>query len=228
MFAYLKYFIYLGWNWNFRLAWFVVRDEIRGERKYNIRTTGYDTLKHVARKGIDTSHATIYMPAGYYMLEKLLGEINTLPHNKHFLDIGCGKGRAMVVAAHYGFTHISGIDFSKEFCLHTESLMKQLTFQPLTTAVHHCDAFYYRIPKDIEVIFLFNPFDDVMMSGVVENILISQEERNRDIYVIYLNPQQKILFTEAGFQVIYEHKRLKYIEGIILKKPMMQANNKKQ
>jgi SAM-dependent methyltransferase len=217
MFTYLKYFLYLAWNWNIRLAWFVLRDEIRGEKKYGIRTTGYDNLNHLAKKGIDLDHATIYMPAGYYMLEKLMDEIMKQPHNKHFLDIGCGKGRALAVAAHFGFTHISGIDFSKEFCTDTETLLRQLPMKGIKTSVQHCDAFYYKIPNDIEVIFLFNPFDEVLMSGVVENILTSIDKKPRNLYVIYMNPQHKELFTEAGFKVIYEHKRLRYIEGIILR-----------
>lgn len=216
--TYLKYFLYIAWNWNIRLAWFVVHDEKRGEKKYGIKTTGYDNLHHLVKKGIDIDHSTIYMPAGYYMLEKLLGEAAQLPHNTHFLDIGCGKGRAMFVAAHYKFTHISGIDISKKFCDYTEHLMKQLPFKNVHTSVLHADAFYYRIPKDIQVIFLFNPFDEVIMSGVVENILISLEQRPRDLYIIYMNPQQKELFLEAGFEIIYEHKKLRYLEGVIMKR----------
>lgn len=218
MLIYLKYFLYIAWNWNIRLAWFVVRDEMRGEKKYGIRTTGYDNLRHLEKQGIDIDHSTIYMPAGYYMLETLLGEIAQLPHNKHFLDIGCGKGRAMYVAAHFGCTHLTGIDLSKKFCDETEALLKQLPFKNIHVSVQHADAFYYRIPKDIEVIFLFNPFDEVIMSGVVENIIISQEEHPRNVYVIYMNPQHKELFTEAGFDIISEHKKLRYLEGIILKR----------
>lgn len=218
MFTYIKYFFYIAWNWNIRLAWFVVRDEIRGEKKYGIKTTGYDNLQHLADKGIDTEHATIYMPAGYYMLENLLGEVAKLPNQKHFLDIGCGKGRAMFVAAHFGFTHITGIDISKPFCEETEALMKRLPGN-VQALVQHADAFYYRIPKEIQVIFLFNPFDEVIMSGVVENILMSGEEHPRDIYIIYMNPQHKELFTEAGFTIIYEHKKLRYLEGVIMKSP---------
>ena len=217
MFSYLKYFFYLAWNWNIPLAWFMVRDEIRGEKKYGINTTGYNNLKHLARKGIDLDHATIYMPAGYHVLEQLLEHVNLYPHNKHFLDIGCGKGRAMVVAAHFGFTNISGIDFSKEFCVKAEEHLQQLAIKNIRTSVQHADAFYYKIPVETEVIFLFNPFDDVIMSGVVENILMSHEQRPRSIYVVYMNPQQKDLFTEAGFSTVYEYRKMKYLEGVVMR-----------
>jgi len=42
-------------------------------------------------------------------------EIIKYANNKTFLDIGCGKGRPMIVAACYGFEEIVGIDFSKNF-----------------------------------------------------------------------------------------------------------------
>jgi hypothetical protein len=37
------------------LAFFIVKDEISGEKKYNINTSGTDSLKAIEKKGIDTS-----------------------------------------------------------------------------------------------------------------------------------------------------------------------------
>ena len=89
----------------------MIRHEIKGEKKYGINTTGADELKKLKKKGIDVSHATMYMPVSYQLLEETLLQIPG-DNKKHFFDIGCGKGRAMCVAAHYGFAKISGIDFS--------------------------------------------------------------------------------------------------------------------
>ena len=41
-FAYIKYFAYLAWNWNIPIAWRIIREEIRGEKKYGIQSTGAD------------------------------------------------------------------------------------------------------------------------------------------------------------------------------------------
>lgn len=69
-FTYIHYFFFLSWNWNPILAFFIIRHEIKGEKKYDIHITGFDELKHVKKKGIDITHATIYMPVNYYILEK--------------------------------------------------------------------------------------------------------------------------------------------------------------
>jgi len=219
-FTYLRYFFYLAWNWNIPIAIFIIYHEIRGEKKYGISTSGYDELKHLQEKGIDISHSTIYMPVNYYMLEKMMTEMSKLPHQKNFLDIGCGKGRAMVVAAHYGFKKIAGIDISKEFVDETKRNLAvvQQKFPQASLDVMLQDAFYYHIPADISVIFIFNPFDEVIMSGVVENILISQEKNPRTIWVIYINPLYENLFLDRGFVKTLSHKKLKWLQGSIFEK----------
>jgi len=220
LFTYIKYFFYLAWNWNIPIAIFIIRHEIRGEKKYGIHTSGFDELKHLQKKGIDLSHSTIYMPVNYYMLEKMMTEINQVAHNKTFLDIGCGKGRAMAVAAHYGFKKISGIDISKEFVDETRENLKTVKekFPDVKFDVILQDAFYYQIPIDLSVIFIFNPFDEIIMSGVVENILISQEKKPRTIWVIYINPLYENLFLENGFVKTRSHQKLNWLLGAIFEK----------
>ena len=72
------------------LATFVLYYEIRGESAYHINTTGADDLQSLEDIGIDTSHASIYQPLNYYVLEKLMKVTVRYPNNKTFLDIGCG------------------------------------------------------------------------------------------------------------------------------------------
>ena len=111
----IKYFFYLAGNWNIRIALHIIKNEIRGEKKYGIQTTGADELRSLENKGIDISHATIYMPASYDLLEDIFAKFNPATFN-HLVDIGCGKGRVLCVAATFGAKNITGIDLSKEFC----------------------------------------------------------------------------------------------------------------
>jgi SAM-dependent methyltransferase len=216
---YIQYFFYLASNWNLRIAWHIISNEIKGEDKYSILTTGADELHKLENKGVDISHATIYMPASYDLLEDVFTEIkkNNLTH---ILDIGCGKGRALCVAAYYGFTEVTGIDFSKELCIQAKENLEitKKNYPSLTYKVINNDAFYYEIPGDVDCIFLFNPFDEMIMSGVIENIEISLEKFPRELYIIYLNPLHKKLFSDIGYDEIFHTKKLNYLEGSILKK----------
>jgi SAM-dependent methyltransferase len=192
--------------------------EIRGEKKYHINTLGEDELRSLKGKGIDISHASIYMPVNYYVFERLMKEIVLLGGNKTFLDFGCGKGRAMIVAATYGFEQITGIDFSKEFCEEAEATIKLYTEKNSTArfTVINIDAYYFDIPDDITTFFFFNPFDEFIMKEVVSNIIKSVDRNLRTIRVLYANPQHKSVFLENGFTEIYYFKKWSYFEGDIL------------
>lgn len=223
--AYIKYFFYLAFNWNIKIAAHILSQEIKGEKKYDINTTGADELKSLEKKGIETDHSTIYMPVSYDLLQDLFKQLNQLTNSQdavhkpinHFLDIGCGKGRALCVAAHHGFNKVTGIDFSKEFCIAAEAnlaITKQ-KIPDLQYKVINNDAFYFEIPNDVDCIFMFNPFDDVILNGVAENILESFEINPRTITLIYVNPMYKEELLEVGFKQIYHTQKMKYLEATI-------------
>ena len=217
MLQYVKYFFFLGLNWNARIAWLIIQAEKKGEKKYSIHTTGADKLKSLEKKGIDISHATIYMPAHYPLLEEAFRHL-TIPTPIHFLDIGCGKGRALCVAAHNGFDKLTGVEFSKELCeaaranvVLTKNKLPACSFEIINN-----DAFYYQIPETVNCIFFFNPFDEIIMSGVAENIQISLAEKPRSINIIYINPVHREYLGKLGFKEVWHYKHMNYLEAIIL------------
>lgn len=212
-----RYFFYLATNWNLNIAWHILMAEIRGEKKYGIDTTGADELESLNEQGIDTSHATIYMPASYDLLEIIFEQLKWFSP-QHFIDFGCGKGRVLCVAAHYDVAKVTGLDISKSFCEEAEKNLKivKQTKSKLQATVINNDAFYYAVPTDADCLFFFNPFDEILMSGVVENILKSLAERPRAIRIVYFNPLHKNVFTTRGFEEIFHVKKLKYLEACIL------------
>jgi 16S rRNA G966 N2-methylase RsmD len=216
---YIKYFFYLATNWNISIAWHIIRNEIRGEKKYGINTTGADNLKSLEKKGIDISHATIYMPVSYDVLEQFFEEIKLKTFN-HFLDIGCGKARAMCVAASLGVKKISGIELSKDLFISAKeniALTKE-KYPSVGFQIYNNDAFYFDIDDDVDCIFMFNPFDDTIMSGVMENIETSIENNPRVITIIYINPLEKHVLQEWGYEEIFHSKKMHYLEGSVFVK----------
>lgn len=232
-FSYIKYFYFLFINWNIRIAWVMIWQEMAGEKKYGINTTGADELFKLEDQGIDISHATIYMPVSYSLLEETFKQLKNagpqqqttnkpqVPAGKqqtHFLDIGCGKGRALCVAAHEGFKKVSGLDFARDLCEAAKenlAITKQ-KMPALEYKVINNDAFYFEIPDDVDCIFFFNPFDEIIMSAVVKNIFTSLKKNRRKITVIYVNPLHKELFLKAGFKESWHKKKMKYLEVSIL------------
>jgi predicted RNA methylase len=66
----------------------------------------------------------------YFILENLLESFCKLfPREKSLIDVGSGKGRVMVAAAHYGFKNIIGVDFAKELCAAAERNINKIKTQ---------------------------------------------------------------------------------------------------
>ncbi len=216
---YIKYFFYLAYNWNYKIAKHILKNEIKGEKKYGIETTGADELKNIKKKGIDISHATIYMPVSYDVLDEFFTKAMVV-NAKHFLDIGCGKGRVMCVAAANGLTKISGIELSEN--LYNDAAnnlaITNIKYPSVQFQLTNADAFDTDIEADVDFIFMFNPFDDVVMCAVLENIEYSLEQNPRTITIIYINPLQKHLLLEWDYVETYHSKKLGYLEGSIFVK----------
>ena len=216
---FFRYFFYLATNWNISIAWHIIRNEIRGEKKFGIDTTGADNLTSLEKKGIDISSATIYMPVSYDVLEEFFTKINLSTFN-HFLDIGCGKGRAMCVAASYSIKKISGVEFSTDLYNGARKNLNIIQEQYPKTEfdIYNNDAFYFEIDDDVDCIFMFNPFDEIIMSAVMENIETSLENNPRKMTIIYINPLQKEVLHEWDYKQIYHSKKKVYLEGSIFEK----------
>ena len=214
---YTRYFVYLWWYWSFKLAYFVIRHEIRGEKKYSADTIGIDELEDSV-SAEDLEHASIYQPINYYTAETLFNQVSQEQLQHGFLDAGCGKGRAIAMAAYYGYKEIHGFDFSPKLMAAAQKTTLQLQAKYTNTnfIITEADARFYKIPDTVNTIFLFNPFDAFVMEDFINAIKESVEKKSRIITVLYANPVCKSLFLKAGFEESFYFQKMKYIEGAML------------
>lgn len=215
---YIKYFFFIAFNWNIRLAWFTIVHEIKGEKKYGISTTGITELKNFNIDSDTLENAQPYQGANYYLIESLFEYLKLHGANNSIIDMGCGKGRVMAVAAHYGFKDIKGIDFSSELCEKAiENLIEARAKYPETTfTIINADASIYKIEKETNVVFMFNPFDEEVMEIVANNIRLSLKANPRKLYIAYVNPIHKEVFTYNGFKEVLHLRKMEYAEASIL------------
>ena len=215
-------FFYVAFNWNLLLAFFVTWHEIKRGPKYNINTIKPESLDDLTIIEGDKSKSSRYEALNYFILENLLTNFCKLfPNEKSILDVGSGKGRILVAAAHYGFTKITGVEFAKELCKAAERNINSIKekFPQVTFRIFCNDILSYKITGSDKVFFLFNPFNKDIMEKFVDNINQSVKESPRTIYVMYANPQQKAVWLQNGFREIFKIKKLRLLEGIILVRP---------
>ncbi len=156
---------------------------------------GTDTMRRVKVESFDTdsgykANATPYQASKTRPLLKLLHKLR-LPKNGTFVDIGCGKGRVLFLAAQLGFNKVVGIEFCARLCRHARE-NADLFFKkhPESSSIEiiETDATRYEFKGDENVFFLYNPFDSVVLTNVLEQINISALKTPRNIWLIYNNP----------------------------------------
>lgn len=114
-----------------------------------------------------------------------------IPRDGGFVDLGCGKGRGLVVAALCGFSHVTGVDYSPALCRIAEKnldLIRGRTQRVFTSSVISGDAVDYVFAKHDTVVYLFNPFDAVVLAAVMAGLVRSIENDPRTVWIVYHNP----------------------------------------
>ena len=196
------------------MAYFTIKHEIAGEKKYGINTTGINKLKRLSVMGDNKKNASIYQGANYYLLEKAFNFLNEEKASGTLVDFGSGKGRIMAVAAFYGFENIKGIEFAPALSAAAEKNIDYIRskYPDTNFSIITENAVNYKIEKDDSIFFFFNPFDEKIVLQVVKNILDSLKYYPRKIFVVYINPMHKEIFESAGFFEEYYLSKLEYLE----------------
>ncbi len=213
---YLKYFISSIQNRGFTYTCKLIWSETKWERKFGIKTLSIENLenKTLASGKIEDTHH--YQGASYYILHQVFSKLNANT-NLGFIDYGCGKGRALFVAAHYGFNPCIGVDSAKELCDDAnENIQKTKGKFPHTTfQIVFENAINYIIPESISVFYFFNPFPAHVMEAVRDNVISFSKTNSKTIKIIYVNPKFESVFAIEGFTKDFEIRSKNYAEAIV-------------
>ena len=144
--------------------------------------------------GINARFAVEYAASPPDELMEAVAFTGVLPEHTTFVDLGCGKGRALIVAARLGFDRVIGVDFSPELAAIARANLDRLGIT--NASVFLSDAFHYSFPEDDFVLYMFNPFSAEVMQAVLANLRMSSASA---IYLIYKGPKCAGLLDRAEF-----------------------------
>jgi SAM-dependent methyltransferase len=168
------------------------------DAKYNIDTVSWVSLSELDVEEDQKKHAVLYQGSRVLPLRNLFKELK-IPSDKVFVDIGCGKGRVLIIAATFGFKDIKGIEFSPKLCaLAEKNILKYRTKTKSNThfEIINTDAALYHFNDDEDVLFLFNPFDEYILKKVMRNLADSIKRNARKVLIIYGNPFHRTIIEQ--------------------------------
>ncbi|MGZ4888054.1 MAG: class I SAM-dependent methyltransferase [Candidatus Angelobacter sp.] len=190
-------------------TWRALLELLPSHRKASFGDLDYDWEHSVdttrSNVAVGTQFLTGLMARPYFATEPWLFEqiMQALPIDFSqftFIDLGCGKGRVLLMASDYPFKKIEGAEFMPE--LHRTAQRNITGFAsdrqqcPQIEAV--CmDARDFQFPPGPVVVYLFNPFSESTFAHVLENLRRSFEQAPRPVYIAYRFTEFENLLAQA-------------------------------
>jgi SAM-dependent methyltransferase len=187
-----------------RIRWMRYRRlERKFDGRYGIDTSG--VIDGAVALDVSSEHgmnATGYQAIQIPVFRQILRDLPVDPAGYAFMDFGSGKGRALMMAAEYGFKRVIGVEFSP--MLHETARRNIENFRMRNPAaseiVLECrDAAAAEIPRENLVCFLYNPFDCAVMRKLLANLEGAHWANKLPMVIVYRNPVCAHLLDSAAF-----------------------------
>lgn len=155
------------------------------EKLLNINTSGEvlwsDKIKHY--------HP--YQATLYQALDKLFKEYK-IEENDYIVDFGCGKGRLNFYINYFFKSSVVGVEMDEEYyhdCLcNKENYLKKHNRSSNKINFECCLAQNYKISSLENKFYFFNPFSVQIFRKIIDNILRSIYEYERNVELILYYP----------------------------------------
>ena len=162
----------------------------------------YGDLDYDLEHSVDTTRANVnvrtqimatlaghpYFATEPWLFEQIMQALPADVREFTFVDLGSGKGRALLMASDYPFRRILGVEFLS--ALHDAA---KKNIEKYSSEQRRCkqiepicmDARDFTFPSGPLVIYMFNAFPEPVFTEVLENLHRSVEQNPRQVYVAY-------------------------------------------
>jgi SAM-dependent methyltransferase len=170
------------------------------DSQYGIQTTslipGYALLRDAGEAA-----GTAYAASQPSVIRAALGLVKDHEHTV-LIDLGCGKGRVLIVGSEFPFREVIGVEISGTLAAMARSniAIVRRTFPtrpPIRVAV--ANAMTYALPDVPVAIFLYRPFSAAGTATLLAHIETALQQRSHPLSIIYYNPVWGALFDDSPF-----------------------------
>lgn len=175
------------------------------EKRHGVDCGGFvDHANLVTTYSASLPHAMAYEAISCLVLRELFNEAHkTGIAFDNFLDIGSGKGKACFYAAYKSnFKNIIGVEFSRPLVEVAEVNKQRFGARHINFV--NTDARMFSLPKGDSLIFLFNPFGEIILTKFLENNMLHFKE-NRSV-IAYANDQHRRCLVKFGFETVFRNQ----------------------
>ena len=158
----------------------------RFDRSLGVDTAGSLQLQYLTIDSPSAEHGTEAVSTSPKSFDWMLKAVTRPLSAYTFIDLGCGKGRTLILARAYGFHKAIGVEFAQELVeIASNNILTIAKEYPGGASVVHQDAAQFVFPDGPLVVYLYNPFGPEVFEKVIHRLLQHLSLANNDCYVIY-------------------------------------------
>jgi SAM-dependent methyltransferase len=185
---------------------------------------GTDTSGLVPARDLVTGHphdehVTAYYGVAPSILRSLIERWRETPpphplRSYTFLDLGCGKGRAILLASEFRFREVVGVELNPEMAAIADrnaQLWKRAHASDPTAErisplrVIEDDALNITLPSRPTLLFLFHPFEDPVLKPLLQRIETAFARRPGELDILYVNAEHgDLLDRHPAFRRLWQ------------------------
>jgi SAM-dependent methyltransferase len=121
-----------------------------------------------------------------------------------FVDVGSGKGRALLLASEYPFIEVMGIELSPELDLVARANIARYVPTSRHRTPVSCtqgDAADWGWPPGPLIVYMWNAFTGPVMELVFQNLAASLAQEPRELYLLYIHPELEPMLAELPWLI---------------------------
>jgi SAM-dependent methyltransferase len=165
------------------------------DRALGVSTT---LMRNEVDISLDQRAGAPHKPAGCTTLWRIFRHLDAGP-NDVLYDVGCGNGRALLVAWRFPFKRMIGIELSPRMHQDAEANLARCRLRGLATVeLINGDALIQPIPDGTSIIFFYNSFDGDIFDRFIGHLLADLDRRPRRLRFVYLNPREHAKLESSG------------------------------
>jgi SAM-dependent methyltransferase len=164
-----------------------------------VQTGGFVGWRDLQAGGANDPYISGYFGVVPSVARRLIAAVPA-PADYVFIDIGCGKGRATIVASERPFRRVIGVEIAPalaEIARENARIVGARCPDRPAIEIACCDAAAFEFPAEPLVLFLYQPFERPVMRAVLARLQASLAAHPRPAVVLYVYPALAAMLDQA-------------------------------
>jgi SAM-dependent methyltransferase len=190
----------------------------RFDRRYGVKTSGSVTKWQAGiTDEAALADAVRYVPVPERVLRSVFAKVQQVidPSGAAFVDLGCGKGRGVVMATWLPFRQVHGVELSPKHAELAQANLTAYLAQPRgrnavrcsNVTVHCANALDFEPPDMDLVVFMYRPFKGAVFTGVLDRLNAFHERTGHRVVIAYACPvEERLLELHGAFARIHDNQ----------------------